>query len=113
MPTVTIVFAVLLLALGLGAFAFSGSPTALLPAYVGGVLLIVGALARVFVRASRHWMHVAVVVALLGALAPAAALAIRAGQMSTLALTVNIGMLTLCAALVVVQVRSFIRARGQ
>ena len=44
-------------------------------------------------------MHVAAVVALLGALAPAAALAIRAAQMSPLALGVNVGMLALSAAL--------------
>ena len=35
----TNVFAGLLIALGVGAFVTSSSPTALLPAYVGGVLL--------------------------------------------------------------------------
>ncbi len=86
MPKPTLVFAALLLALGLGAFALSGSRTALLPAYFGGALAVLAGLALAFAGARRHLMHVAAVIALLGALAPAAALAIRATQMSPLAL---------------------------
>jgi len=56
-------------------------------------------------------MHVAAVVALLGALAPAAALAIRAAQMSPLALSVNVGMLALSAGLLAMMIRSFVVAR--
>jgi hypothetical protein len=56
-------------------------------------------------------MHVAAVVALLGSLAPSAALLIRAAQMSPLALGVNLGMLTLCAVLLVLMMRSFVAAR--
>ena len=48
---------------------------------------------------------------LLGALAPAAALAIRAAQMSPLALGVNVGMLALSAALLAMMIRSFVVAR--
>jgi hypothetical protein len=111
MPKPTLVFAALLLALGLGAFALSGSRTALLPASVGGVLAAIAGLAMTYDGARRHLMHVAAVVALLGALAPAAALAIRAAQMSPLALGVNLGMLALCAALLAMMVRSFVVAR--
>jgi hypothetical protein len=111
MPTQTLVFAALLIALGLGAFAFSGSRTALLPAYVGGVLAGLAALALAYAGARRHLMHVAAVVALLGALAPAAALAIRAVHMSPLALGVNVGMLALSAALLGTMIRSFVVAR--
>jgi uncharacterized membrane protein len=110
-PKSTIVFAVLLLALGIGAFVSSGSRTALLPAYVGGVLLLLGGAAAAFGGARRHLMHVAAVVALLGALAPAATLLIRAAQMSPLALTVNVGMLAVCGALLALMVRSFVAAR--
>jgi len=113
MIKITIVFAVLLIALGVGAFVSSASPTALLPAYVGGALLLVGGFALGFASARKHLMHVAVIVALLGALAPAAALVIRAAQMSPLALTVNVGMLALCATLVVLQIRSFVQARRE
>ena len=103
--------AVLLIALGGGAFIVSSSPTALLLAYVGVAFLALGVLSIVFVGARKHLMHSASLVALLGALAPAAALAIRAGQMSPLALTVNLGMLALCAALLVMQIRFFLNAR--
>lgn len=111
MLRVTNLVAVLLIALGGGAFIVSSSPTALLPAYVGVALLALGVLSIAFVGARKHLMHSASLVALLGALAPAAALAIRAGQMSTLALTVNLGMLALCAALFVLHVRFFLNAR--
>lgn len=111
MPKQTLVFAVLLIALGVGAFVFSGTRTALMPAYPGVLLAVLGGLAIAFDNARRHFMHVAAVVALLGALAPAAALLMRATQMSPLALSVNLGMLVLCAALLVLMVRSFIAAR--
>ena len=111
MPKPTLVFAALLIALGVGAFAISGSRTALLPAFFGGALAVLAGLALVYAGARRHLMHVAAVVALLGALAPAAALAIRAAQMSPLALSVNVGMLALSAVLLAMMVRSLIAAR--
>ncbi len=111
MPKQTIVFAVLLIVLGVGAFAFSGTRTALMPAYPGVLLAILGGLAIAFENARRHFMHVAAVVALLGALAPAAALVVRVADMSPLAMSVNVGMLVLCAALLIMMVRSFIAAR--
>jgi uncharacterized membrane protein HdeD (DUF308 family) len=111
MPKPTLLFAVLLIALGVSAFLFSGSRTALLPAYVGLALAILGGLALAFDGGRRHFMHVAAVVALLGALAPAATLVIRAAQMSPLALTVNVGMLVLCGVLLVLMIRSFIAVR--
>jgi len=111
MPKQTLIFAALLIALGLGAFLVSGSQTALMPAYPGILLAILAGLAMAFDRARRHLMHVAAVVALLGALAPSAALVIRATQMSPLALSVNLGMLLLSAALLVLMIRSFIAAR--
>jgi len=111
MPVQTVIIAALLIALGGGAFLVSGSQTALMPAYPGVLLAVLGVLAMVFGYARKHIMHVAALIALLGALAPAAALAIRATQMSAMALTVNIGMLLLCAVLLVLMVKSFIAAR--
>jgi hypothetical protein len=64
-----------------------------------------------FDAARKHLMHAASVIALLGALAPAATLVIRAAQMSPLALTVNVGMLALCGTLLILQIRSFIAER--
>lgn len=102
----TNVIAALLILLGAGAFTLSSSSTALLPVYVGAMLLVVGALSMAFASARKQLMHSAMVVALLGTLSPAAALAIRSAQMNTLALTVNVGMLVLCGALLVLQIRS-------
>ena len=101
----TLVFAALLIALGVCAFLSSGSQTAFLPAYPGIVLAILGGLSLAFEGVRRQLMHVAAVVALLGALAPAATLGIRATQMSPLALTVNIGMPALCGGLLMLMVR--------
>ncbi len=111
MPKRILVFAVLLIALGVGAFLMSSSATALLPAYVGGALVIVGALAMGFAGFRKYLLPVAGLVALLGALAPAAALAIRAAAMSPLALAVNVGMLALCATLFALIVREFMATR--
>ena len=111
MPKWTLVFAALLIILGVGAFLWSGSRTALLPAYPGLVLAILGGIALALESGRRHLMHVAAVVALLGTLAPALTLGGRAAQMSPLALTVNIGMLVLCAGLLAMMVRSFVAAR--
>ena len=110
-PKTTLIFALLLIALGAGAFGISSSRTALLPAYVGMARGLLAVLALAFEGARKHLMHVAASVALLGALAPAAALAIRAAKMSPLALGVNLGMLLLPATLVALMVRSFIAAR--
>ncbi|MEE4330494.1 MAG: hypothetical protein V2J10_06480 [Wenzhouxiangella sp.] len=111
MPKQTLVFAVLLIALGLGAFFVSGSRTALMPAFPGLLLALLAGLSLIFGQARRHLMHGAAVVALLGALAPAAALAIRAADMSALALSVNLSMLALCGTVLALMVRSFIVAR--
>lgn len=111
MPKTTLVFAALLIALGVGAFSMSSSRTALLPAYVGAALALLAGLSLAFERTRKHLMHVAAIVALLGALAPAAALAIRAAAMSPLALGVNVGMLLLSGTVLALMVRSFIAAR--
>ncbi|QGM21453.1 hypothetical protein GJ672_03665 [Spiribacter sp. 2438] len=111
MPQNTLIFAVLLMALGFGAYLATGTQTALLPAYPGILLAVLSGLALVFSNARRHLMHAAAVVTLLGALAPAAALAVRAADMSPLALSINVAMLGLCAILLVLMVRSFIAAR--
>ena len=105
MLRVTNLVAILLITLGSGAFIASSRPTALLPAYVGVALLTLGVLSISFVAARKQMMHIASLVALLGALASAAALAIRADQMSTFALTVNLGMLALCATPLIMQIR--------
>ena len=111
MPRIFFVYAFLLIALGVGAFLMSSSATALLPAYVGGALAIIGALATKLADSRKYLLPVAGLVALLGALAPAAVLGIRATEMSPLALAVNVGMLVLSAIVLIVIVREFMAAR--
>ncbi len=111
MPKTTLALAALLIVLGLGAYAVSSSNTALLPAGFGAVLLALALLARQMPGAGRALLYVSAVVALLGALAPAAALAIRAAAMSPLALSVNVGMLVLCGGLLVLMIRSMVGGR--
>lgn len=111
MPKTILVFAVLLIALGVAAFGISSNRTALLPAYLGAALAVLAGLSLTFEGARKPLVQVAAVVALLGALAPAAVLVIRAAQMSPLAFWVNIGMLALSGGLLVLMLRSFIAAR--
>lgn len=73
MGKVTLVFAGLLVLLGVGAYVLSGmkSVTALIPAFAGVILGACGALAVAKPGVRKHAMHAAVVVAALGLLAAA------------------------------------------
>jgi hypothetical protein len=120
MARITVAFGVLLVLLGLGAYFGSGSdspsPTALIPAAFGLLLCLCGGFA--FRPAWRkHAMHVAAVVALLGALASSgravASLAKLAGggDVKTRALGSVLIMAATCWVLVALCVKSFIDAR--
>jgi hypothetical protein len=118
MPAITLLVAVLLIAIGLGGFVGSANhaPTALIPAVLGAVLAICAALAR-NAKVRMHAMHVAVLVALLGfvgSIRGALQLpALFAGQTVArpLAVASQSATAVLCLAYVVVAVRSFIQAR--
>ena len=70
MPTLAIVFGLILDALGLGAYFFSEakSVTALIPAFFGTTILLCGIIGAKFHKARMHVMHVAALVGLLGTL---------------------------------------------
>jgi hypothetical protein len=77
MAKVTLVFAVLLIALGLVGYIGTGSahPTALIPAWIGLALGLFGALAiSPNERRRKLFMHINVTIALLGAIGAAAEL---------------------------------------
>jgi hypothetical protein len=115
-PVLTILFGILLTALGLwgrfGTEQGAKSITALIPAFVGAPLIVLGLLA---LKESllKHAMHAAAVVGLLGLLGAAGDVVRRlkgdgiggASGFSVLA------MLALCAAFVALCVNSFIQAR--
>lgn len=117
MPKITIIFAAILIALGgygaLHHYQQVGTlaPTALIPAYFGLVLGLLGVLSLAAPNMRKHFMHFAAMVALLGALAPVVPLIIRASKMSSLAIGINVAMILTCAVLLALYVRSFIAVR--
>ena len=117
MASTTIVIGVLLVLLGVIPYGMSDprAPTALIPAYVGALLVILGLVAR-NEAARKHAMHAAVVVGLLGFLAAAGRLVsslARGHTPAPLAVVSLVGMALLTGVFVVLCVRSFIAARKQ
>jgi uncharacterized membrane protein HdeD (DUF308 family) len=112
---VTIVFGVLLIVLGVIPFAMSGAKTALIPAYVGVVLAVLGAVA-INRGARKHAMHAAVIVGLLGFLAAAGRLgsSMSSGKAPSALGATSLGLMALLTLVfVVLCVRSFVQARRQ
>lgn len=117
MPTLALLVGVTLVAIGLGAFVGTGAhaPTALIPAALGALIAVAGLVAR-NPRLRMHAMHVAVLVALLGALGCVPGLlqipALVGGTAARpVAVVSQIVTLVICLAFVVSAVRSFIEAR--
>ena len=75
MPKITVIFSVLYIAVGLGAFFLTGAvhKTALIPAYLGAVLLVLGLLGQKE-NLRKHLMHAALLVGLLALLGTARSL---------------------------------------
>jgi hypothetical protein len=117
MPATTIALGAALIVLGLGGYGLTGgaSPTALIPAAFGLLLLLAGLLARND-RMRMHAMHAAVLIALLGFLGSARGL-LGLGKVfdGTAARPAAIVSQTIMALLtlgyIIVAVRSFIQAR--
>jgi O-antigen/teichoic acid export membrane protein len=113
MAPTTIVFGVLLTLLGLGGYVFSGtgSVTALIPAFFGLPLLLLGFLAR-SESMRKHAMHAAAALALIGwAGAVFSLMRTPTGPRSPVAVFSQGAMVLLTAVFVVLCVRSFIAAR--
>ncbi len=117
MPRLTTIAGALLVLTGVVAYIVTGasSVTALIPAFVGGLLLICAALAgREALR--RHAIHAALVVALLGALGSLMTVA-KIGPRPAgtaerpAAIVVSIILFVVCAVYVALGVRSFVAAR--
>ncbi len=111
MARVTIGFGVVLIVLGVG-FYFDTemkSVTALIPTFLGAVLLLLGILGLKD-NLRKHAMHTAVLLALLGAIGSGARLAMGTGTFGK-AQTEQLILVVLCLAYVALGVRSFIMAR--
>lgn len=120
MPKLAVVIGALLVAVGLIGWWISGgpssSPTALIPAAIGVVLVVAGLVARRGGAVHRHAMHAAAAVALVGALGSAYQLAARPTEGSEdagVAMVAGLLNLLLCLAFVLLAVRSFVAARRE
>jgi hypothetical protein len=114
MAKVTVLIGVLLIVVGVGAFLASDprATTALIPAYAGVPMAILGFFA-LKPNLKMHAMHAAVMISLLGFLMSAVVLVIRLvrGQGTTLGRFTLIAMAALTLIHVILCVRSFIAAR--
>jgi len=118
MPINTIICAVLLIVIGVAGYAYGlttehASPTALIPAAFGLVLITLGAIAlgaREGVR--KHLMHAAMTVALIGFILVAGRLLMNVATISmTPAVLSQIAMALVCLVLVLMGIKSFADAR--
>ena len=117
MPTLAIVFGIVLNAMGFGAYVASGAFTSLIPAGFGTIIFLSG-LASVFVPKIRmHLMHVAALVGLLGTLGglgmglPKLGALLSGTAARPLASGMQIAMGVVCLIFLVLCVKSFIDAR--
>lgn len=118
MPRTTVALGILLVLLGLGAYFGTGrtSATALIPAFFGLPLLILGLLARKD-HLRKHTMHGAAGLALIGFLGTASGLfkvfvLLGGGAVERpAAAVVQAFMALLCAIFIVLSIRSFVLAR--
>jgi hypothetical protein len=121
MPRIAMLFGVLLIVLGLigylkptvfGDVGPEGtSPTALIPAGIGAILLICGLIVTLSPPSRKHVMHVAAAIGLLGAVGGIMPLMRSKFDFSKASAVSGLLMILLCALFVVLCVRSFVRAR--
>ena len=117
MPKAAMIIGAALVVLGTWAYLSSmpgASPTALIPAVIGAILVVCGVVARREGPALKHAMHAAAAVALLGALGSVGQLVASPAAGSENAGTARVaGLLNLllCGAFVVLAVRSFVAVR--
>ena len=117
MPTTSVWFGRLLIILGLigygyGLYNGNASPTALIPAIFGVILMILGHLAQSKENLRKHLMHGAVIVGLLGFILPLGRILSNISNFSlTFASTMLISMALLCLVFVILCVKSFMDAR--
>jgi hypothetical protein len=114
MVSVTRAVGFLLILLGIVGYVGTGgaSLTALIPAFVGAVFLVLALVAR-SPEARKHVMHAAVAIALLAVIGglPRILTAVNAGDIRRPAVMAQIAMATILAIYVLLGVKSFIDAR--
>ena len=119
MPTLAILFGIILNAMGFGAYVATGahSVTALIPAFFGTIIFLCGLLSVFIPKIRMHLMHVAALVGLLGTLGglgmglPKLGALIAGTAERPLAAGMQIAMGVVCLVYLVLCVKSFIDAR--
>ena len=117
MPSISIACGAILILIGIvgyihGVTTGHGSITALIPAFFGIVLLLLGIGARASESLRKHLMHAGVIVGLLGFVLPFGRLLSNiSGIGLTAAVVSQAAMSLVCLLFVVLAVRSFIAAR--
>ncbi|MGH4024731.1 MAG: hypothetical protein ACRDRV_09115 [Pseudonocardiaceae bacterium] len=117
MSKIALVVGAALIILGLWAFTASSpgaSPTALIPAVLGVVLVVAGLVALRSAAARHHAMHAGAAVALIGVLGSAYQLIAKpsaGSEHADIALAAGWLNLALCGLFVILAVRSFVQAR--
>lgn len=118
MPSLAINIGRLLILIGIigygwGFYIQRASPTALIPAFFGIALLVLGHVAHARESLRKHLMHAAVVIALLGFIAPLGRLIPRFSELELSAAVISqVAMAVVCLIFVILAVRSFVAARG-
>ncbi len=116
MPSIAINFGRILILIGAIGYIYgltteSASITALIPAFLGAVLLILGYVSRAKENLRKHLMHIAVLFALIGFLAASGGLVMRYNKSALPAIISQIAMALTCLLFVIISIRSFIDAR--
>ncbi len=119
MPTTSIAFGGLLILVGLigyvhGMMNEKASITALIPAFFGIVLAILGVSARASEGLRKHLMHAAVLIALLGFILTAGRLISKLSDLTmSAAVFSQAAMAIICLVFVILAIRSFAAARSE
>lgn len=117
MPITAIVCGVLLILIGVvgysnGVMTDRASITALIPAFFGIVLALLGVGALMKENLRKHLMHAAIVIALLGFIATAGRLVSKLGELTySTAVLAQVSMAVVCLAFVILAIKSFAAAR--
>lgn len=118
MPFISIVCGVLLIIVGVAGYIHGvmndkASITALIPAFFGIALAILGAAAGAMENLRKHLMHVAVLLGLLGFLLPLGRILSKFSEFTLSAAGISqLAMSAICLVFVILCVRSFIAARA-
>jgi len=117
MPSAAIWTGRLLIIIGIIGYAYgfyggNASITAMIPAFFGIVLSVLGHIAKIKESLTKHVMHAAILIALLGFILPGWRIVSKLSEVTLSAAYVSqIAMMVVCLAFVLLGVRSFINAR--